>query len=63
MKVFIQDRERLLDSVNDLLKTGVYAENLVKVIENTPKDKVFTIGVFGRWEQVSLLSYARRRIR
>ena len=49
MKVFIQDRERLLDSVNDLLKTGVYAENLVKVIENTPTDKVFTIGVFGGW--------------
>lgn len=49
MKTFIQDRERLLDSANDLLKTGVYAENLVKVIENTPKDKVFTIGLFGGW--------------
>ena len=49
MKAFIQDRERVLDSTNDLLKTGVYAENLVKVIENTPKDKVFTIGVFGGW--------------
>lgn len=49
MKAFIQDRERLLDSANDLLKTSVYAENLVKVIENTPKDKVFTIGVFGGW--------------
>lgn len=49
MKAFIQDKERLLDSANDLLKTGVYAENLVKVIENTPTDKVFTIGVFGGW--------------
>lgn len=49
MKAFIQDRERLLDSANDLLKTSVYAENLVKVIENTPKNKVFTIGVFGGW--------------
>ena len=49
MKAFIQDRERVLDSVNDLLKTSVYAENLVKVIENTPKNKVFTIGVFGGW--------------
>lgn len=49
MKAFIQDRERVLDSANDLLKTGVYAENLVKVIENTPKNKVFTIGVFGGW--------------
>ena len=49
MKAFIQDNERVLNSSNDLLKTGVYAENLVKVIENTPKNKVFTIGVFGGW--------------
>ena len=33
MKAFIQDRERVLDSENDLLKTGVYADNLVKVID------------------------------
>ncbi len=49
MKAFIQDIERVLDSANDLLKTSVYADNLVKVIENTPKDKVFCIGVFGGW--------------
>lgn len=49
MKAFIQDKERVLSTVNDLLKTSIYAENLVKVIENTPKDKVFTIGVFGGW--------------
>ena len=49
MKPFIQDRERILDTENDLLKTRIYADNLVKVIENTPKDKVFTIGVFGGW--------------
>ena len=49
MKAFIQDRERVLDSANDLLKTSVYAENLVKVIDNTPKNRVFTIGVFGGW--------------
>ena len=49
MKPFIQDNERVLNLNNDLLKTSVYAENLVKVIENTPKDKVFTIGVFGGW--------------
>lgn len=49
MKPFIQDRERILDTENDLLKTRVYADNLVKVIENTPEDKVFTIGVFGGW--------------
>ena len=49
MKPFIQDRERILDATSDLLKTSVYAENLVKVIENTPEGKVFTIGVFGGW--------------
>ena len=49
MKAFIQDTERVLNFSNDLLKTSVYAENLVKVIENTPKNKVFTIGVFGGW--------------
>ena len=47
MKPFIQDDERILNATTDLLKTGVYAENLVKVIENTQKDRVFTIGVFG----------------
>lgn len=49
MKPFIQDIERILDSTSDLLKTKVYADNLVRVIENTPEDKVFTIGVFGGW--------------
>lgn len=49
MKPFILDKERILDEENDLLKTKVYSEDLVKVIENTPKDKVFTIGVFGGW--------------
>lgn len=49
MKPFIQDNERVLSTSNDLLKTGIYAENLVKVIENTPKDRVFSIGVFGGW--------------
>lgn len=64
MKAFIQDRERVLDSVNDLLKTNVYAENLVKVIENTPKDKVFTIGVFGGWGtgKSSIIRTAQDRI-
>lgn len=49
MKPFIQDIERILDAENDLLETKVYSEDLVEVIENTPKDKVFTIGVFGGW--------------
>ncbi len=49
MKPFIQDNERILSATTDLLKTRVYADNLVRVIENTPQDKVFTIGVFGEW--------------
>lgn len=49
MKPFILDNERVLDSTNDLLKTRVYADSLIEIIENTPKNKVFTIGVFGGW--------------
>ena len=37
MKPFIQDDERVLSSTTDLLKTSVYAENLVKVIEMSLK--------------------------
>ena len=64
MKAFIQDKERVLDSTNDLLKTSVYAENLVKVVENTPKDKVFTIGVFGGWGtgKSSIIKTAQEKI-
>lgn len=64
MKPFIQDTERVLTLANDLLKTGVYAENLVKVIENTPKDKVFTIGVFGGWGtgKSSIIKTAQEKI-
>lgn len=64
MKAFIQDQERVLNTTNDLLKTGVYAENLVKVIENTPQDKVFTIGVFGGWGtgKSSIISTAQNAI-
>lgn len=49
IKPFILDNERVLSSNTDLLKTSVYADNLEKVIENTPQDSVFTIGVFGGW--------------
>ena len=65
MKAFIQDRERVLDSANDLLKTSVYADNLVKVIENTPKNKVFTIGVFGGWGtgKSSIIRTTQERLR
>lgn len=64
MKPFIQDSERVLNSANDLLKTSVYAENLVKVIKNTPKDKVFTIGLFGGWGtgKSSIIKTAQDRI-
>lgn len=46
---FIVDEEISLNESNDILKTNVYANELVKVINNTPKDKVFTIGLFGSW--------------
>ena len=64
MKTFIQDQERVLDSANDLLKTAVYADNLVKLIKNTPQDKVFTIGVFGGWGtgKSSIIKTAQEKI-
>ena len=40
MGSFIQDTEWVLNSTNVLLKTSIYVDNLVKVIENTHKDKV-----------------------
>lgn len=46
---FIPDKEIILSSESDILKTSVYANNLTKLIENSPKDKVFTIGLFGSW--------------
>ena len=46
---FIVDEEISLNESNDILKTNVYANELVKVINNTPKDKVFAIGLFGSW--------------
>ena len=46
---FVIDEEISLDKEHDILKTQVYADNLVKIIKNTPQDKVFTIGVFGSW--------------
>ena len=49
MKPFIEDNERVLSATTDLLKTSVYADDLEKVIENTPRNRVFTIGVFGGW--------------
>ena len=64
MKKFIQDYERVLDANNDLLQTSVYAEDLVQVIENTPTDKVFTIGVFGGWGtgKSSIIKTAQSRL-
>ena len=39
----------MLSEENDLLKTRIYANTLIKLINNTPPDKVFTIGLFGNW--------------
>ncbi len=49
MRPFIPDKEIELTEDTDLLGTKVYSENLVKVIENAPKDEVFSIGLFGGW--------------
>jgi len=48
------DRKLIIDEEVDLnncdfLKTKVYSDNLTEIIKNTPVDKVFTIGVFGKW--------------
>lgn len=39
MKAFIQDQERILNDANDLLKTSVYADNLVKLIKTHHKTR------------------------
>lgn len=49
LRPFIPDKEISLSQENDLLKTGVYADNLTSVINATPKNEVTTIGVFGGW--------------
>lgn len=46
---FIPDDEIILNNENDTLKTSGYAESLGKIINNAPKNKVFTIGLFGNW--------------
>ncbi len=46
---FVIDEEISFLKENDILKTQVYADSLVKIIKNTPQDKVFTIGLFGSW--------------
>jgi hypothetical protein len=45
---FISDQEIDLNQ-SDFLKTKVYADNLIDIINNTEKDKVFTIGLYGSW--------------
>ena len=46
---FVIDEEISFVKENDILKTQVYADNLVEVINNAPENKVFTIGLFGNW--------------
>ena len=45
---FISDQEIDLNK-HDFLKTKVYADNLVDVINNTATDNVFTVGLYGSW--------------
>ena len=46
---FLIDEEIELNNENDFLNTQKYAENLSKILSNTPKDKPFIIGLFGEW--------------
>lgn len=49
IRPFIIDKEISLSEENDLLKTKTYADTLTKLINNTPQNRVFTIGLFGNW--------------
>ena len=46
---FVIDEEISFLNEHDILKTQVYVDSLVEIINNTPLDKVFTIGLFGSW--------------
>ena len=46
---FIPDREIVLSKDTDLLNTSIYADNLTNLIQQAPKEQVFTIGLFGSW--------------
>lgn len=46
---FIIDKEVILSDETDFLQTRVYAKNLTDIINNTPQNKAFTIGLFGGW--------------
>lgn len=61
---FIIDEEISLKNGNDILKTEVYANNLSDVISNTPKNRVFTIGLFGGWGtgKSSILKTVREKL-
>ncbi len=45
---FIIDKEINLNE-DDFLNTKIYSDNLTKIIRNTEPNKVFTIGLFGKW--------------
>ena len=45
---YILDEEINLNDL-DLLNTKVYADNLKHIIVNSPKNKVFSVGLFGGW--------------
>ena len=48
-RLFIPDREIVLSKDTDLLNTSTYADNLTNLIQQAPKEQVFTIGLFGSW--------------
>lgn len=61
---FVIDEEISLSNGNDILKTEVYADTLSEVISNAPKDRVFTIGLFGSWGsgKSSIIKTVREKI-
>lgn len=62
---FILDKEISLSNENDYLKTGIYAENLTKIIRNTPPNEVFTVGLFGNWGtgKSSIIETSKRELK
>ena len=49
LRRMIIDKERDLETENDLLGTKCYAHQLADIIQNTSAEQAYTIGLYGRW--------------
>ena len=49
LRRLIIDKERDLETENDLLGTKCYANQLADIIQNTSAEQAYTIGLYGRW--------------